>query len=47
LVTIRFSEKIKNLGEDIDLKKLLNSSNLLLRIIQALDRDEEEGFSPQ
>jgi len=47
LVTIRFSEKIKNLGEDIDLNKLLNSSNLLLRIIPALDRDEEEGFSPQ
>ena len=46
-MTIRFSEKIKNLGENFDIVKFLNSSNMLLKIIPALGRDEEEGFSPQ
>jgi len=41
------SEKIKSLGENLNITKYVNSSNMFLRIIPALGRDEEEGFSPE
>ena len=44
---MRFSEKIKKLPDDFYLTRDLNTSNLQLKVIPTLNRDEELGFNPE
>ncbi len=44
---MRFSEKIKKLPDDFNISRDLNISNMIFRIIPALDRDEEPGYNPE
>ena len=44
---MRFSEKIKKLPDDFNITRDLNISNMIFRIIPALNRDEEQGYNSE
>ena len=44
---MRFSEKIKKLSDNFNIVRDLNFSNMIFKIIPALNRDEEPGYNPK